>query len=216
MPRFIFGFRVNSTLNIGTVGARRIPFFTTITGTIEQIVRLKTLCRHPIFIVTPIYTIQFIDQVRKPTLCMASFGPPMIFCHAWRKRSGPGLSTGEMDWPREWVMCIFTFLQTSGRLRKVFITALLGCSIDFEVIRLVQLRFAVARLSVRKPRAVPPWRTTCPRVGMNSLCTWMVTLFVVVQTYSNWAITPARPGIENAPPTISPDILTPLRWICRR
>ena len=113
------------------------PFFTTIFGIVKQIVSFKTVHHHPVLIVTSPDTIQFIDQVREPTLPMASFGSPNIFCDRRREWPGPGHGAWEMDRPREGVVRIFTILQASGGTGVMFVTAFLRRTIDLEVIWLV-------------------------------------------------------------------------------
>ena len=70
------------------------------------------------------------------------------------------------------------------------------------IITQTQNHYVHSRFLVREPWAVPSRWTSCPRVGMYSLTTWGITLFIIIKTYPNRTIAAACPRIKDAPSTI--------------
>ena len=83
------------------------------------------------------------------------------------------------------------------------------------IITQTQNHYVHSRFLVREPWAVPSRWTSCPRVGMYSLTTWSITLFIIIKAYTHWTIATASPWIEYAPSTVSAYVFTALGRIRR-
>ena len=121
--------------------------------------------------------------------------------------------------PREWGVAFADCLGFSHAVCAptiVLVAAFLGCAIDLELVRLVQLAHAMPFFVVGEPRTVPAGRTTSKWVYVDGLLAWCVALLVVVQTDAGGTIALARPGVEDAPTAVSSYVVTSLRGVGRR
>jgi hypothetical protein len=116
-----------------------LPFFATKSWISEQVVRVIAFRCHPILVISPSDTVQFIDQVWKPTHTMACLGAGIRCCISWY--IWPLI---RVRWKREWCMWIFAVLQTSRGTGKMGVTAFRWRAVDLKIIRLVHFWFAIA------------------------------------------------------------------------
>jgi len=186
-PSFIFGLGTNSTLSIGTAWtAIRIPFFATKSWISEQVVRVIAFRCHPILVISPSDTVQFIDQVRKPTHTMACLGAGIRCCISWY--IWPLI---RVRWKREWGMWIFALLQTSRGTGKMSLAAFRWRAVDLELVKLMHFWFAIASCLVRKPRAIPSWPTASPGIRIDCILAGQITLIIIIETNANSTVTAA-------------------------
>ena len=116
-----------------------LPFFATKRWINKQVVRFITFRCHPILVISPPDTVQFIDQVRKPAHTMACLGARIGRCISWQIRP-----LSRVRWKHDWGMWIFALLQTSRGTGKMGVTAFWWHAVDLKIIRVMHFWFAIA------------------------------------------------------------------------
>jgi hypothetical protein len=122
-----------------------LPFFATKSWISEQVVRVIAFRCHPILVISPSDTVQFIDQVRKPTHTMACLGAGIGCCISWY--IWPLI---RVRWKREWGMWIFAVLQTSRGTGKMSLAAFRWRAVDLKLVKLMHFWFAIAATRTRR------------------------------------------------------------------
>jgi len=154
MPRFVLGLGVHSGPVVGAIASKLgIKFGTASARVAEKVFFLKPFLVHPVLVVLSVDTVPPVDQVGKPSGPMAGLGAPNIFgiersigsvvISPWEvKRMGIRIfcvrSVARADVVGAQVRALANF---SARRRAgiVLIAAFLGCAVDLELIRNVQV-----------------------------------------------------------------------------
>mmetsp|Transcript_50143 Transcript_50143/g.106757 ORF Transcript_50143/g.106757 Transcript_50143/m.106757 type:complete len:216 (-) Transcript_50143:65-712(-) len=189
------------------------PFLATIFGVGKQVGFFEALRRHPVLVVASVDAVQFVGQVGEPARRLARVGAPDAF-RLGRRVTAMFVRAGEVDGPRG-RMGVLAFLEALVGTSVMLLAALLGGTVDLEIVRLVHLGQTVARVSIGIPRAVPTLDAAGPWIRVDGVPARMVALFVIVQADANGTVAAARPRIENAPSAIGPGIVAPLRRVRR-
>ena len=132
-----------------------LPFFATKSWISEQVVRVIAFRCHPILVISPSDTVQFIDQVWKPTHTMACLGAGIRCCISWY--IWPLI---RVRWKREWCMWIFAVLQTSRGTGKMSLAAFRWRAVDLELVKLMHFWFAITET---RKREMTMWETCFSR-----------------------------------------------------
>jgi len=124
-------------------------------------------------------------------------------------------SAREVNRPREGIVRVLTIRQALGSPFVMLRTALLGGTINLEVVGLMHLRETVSGIPVGIPGTIPPGRAARPGIDVDGVRAGMVALLVVVEADAHWTIAAAGPGVEDAPSAVRAYVLASLGRIGR-